>query len=294
MTDEVNTTPTEPTKVDTAASEACTRSGVFALLLSTALVLLIPYWLQRPNEIALGRYIGVRSTLAMRVDTLDSDPIWQKYKASHAAAESTPIGELVDTEFEVPQSGGNNPETAANTPAGPEKRVQTPAPRAGNDLQTPALPNPPTAPGMLVAVVRMKLNEISEIRDYLNQLNDADLLSRSRRVSNFFNFSIARWGQKRNDLLYRNAVIKTCATSELEVPNRTKGTDYFVPTFDKTVLLKCLNISDVRELAHFELPTFSNPTQLQGRVLSEVRKLTRALSRKIFSRECRRPDALVD
>jgi hypothetical protein len=48
-----NQAAAEPTKVDMAASEACVRSGAFALLLSVALFLLVPSWREQPNYAAL-------------------------------------------------------------------------------------------------------------------------------------------------------------------------------------------------------------------------------------------------
>ena len=109
------------------------------------------------------------------------------------------------------------------------------------------------------------------------------LLSRSRRVSNFFNFSIARWAQKQMNLVYRNAIVNTCASDELEVPSKNKGSENFTPALDKKSLARCLNISDVRELAHFELPTFSNPAELQGRVQSGVQISPGSLPEDLFT-----------
>jgi len=60
--------------------------------------------------------------------------------------------------------------------------------------------------------------------------------------------------------MYQNAVANSCTTRELELPTKAKKSDHFVPALDKEALLKCLTLRDVRELAHFELPTFSNPT----------------------------------
>jgi hypothetical protein len=53
-------------RIDEAASNACTRSGAFVLLLSVVLWLLIPFWLDKPNEIALGRYLTYRFNLALK------------------------------------------------------------------------------------------------------------------------------------------------------------------------------------------------------------------------------------
>src|SRR5580658_2656599 len=40
----------------------------------------------------------------------------------------------------------------------------------------------------------------------------------------------------------------------------------FVPVLTEEALLRCLTVHDVRELAHFEYPTISNPMELGGRI----------------------------
>lgn len=94
----------EPTKVDTTASAACTQSGAFALLLTVTLSLLIPYWMERRNEVALGRYVSYRGNLANQIEALDDNPIWQKYKASNKAAESMSIAELMEISIKEPKT----------------------------------------------------------------------------------------------------------------------------------------------------------------------------------------------
>ena len=90
----------EPTTLDKAASKACTQPGAFALLLSMALVSLIPYWLQGKQDNALGRYVSLRLGLATAVELLDESVIWQKYKAANPP-ESPSIKQLLETSVEV-------------------------------------------------------------------------------------------------------------------------------------------------------------------------------------------------
>jgi len=239
MPDDSATTP-EPSKVDTAASNACARSGGFGLLLSTALVLLIPYWIQRPNEIALGRYIMARSNLAFQIDALDTNQIWQVYKTSHETAELTPISQLIDVDVPVTFTSVGK----ATKPPNVQKMQNAPPSPQTN----PFVPNAPTGLGVVAHTTA----------------------------------PIVRWVQKRSDLIYRRVIANSCAP-ELEVPNKTKGSDYFIPTMAKDALLNCLTISDIRELAHFELPTFSDPAQLQGRVQSEVQVNPGTLPRDLLS-----------
>src|SRR4030042_2207580 len=103
----------EATKMDVAASAACTRAGTFALLLSLFLLALIPFWEQEREEIALGQYLALRLNLAISINQLDDNPYWQQYKTSHEAAESTSIEKLLKVSVEVPS---NKPHTKKEQP----------------------------------------------------------------------------------------------------------------------------------------------------------------------------------
>lgn len=289
---------TDPTKVDTAASEGCTRSATFSLLLSVVLFLLIPYWSERQNYISLSRYIALRLTLALQVDTLNDDPIWQNYAAAHATADSTPIAQLLKAQVEpsgraatkantMPnlsegvtgkdsgQSPGvskRNPEPLGSSRGAGSHKLRSKASAAQDSTQNPSTSLAPPLPPTNVQVhYEIVLNYVPQIVDSLNKLNDPDLLSRSRQVSNFFDISIARWAQKRGSLIYGSVISGICTpTKEIEIPVKGEKANSFVPELDKEVMLTCLTIPSVRVLAQFELPTLTNPTELGGRIGREL------------------------
>jgi hypothetical protein len=255
-------TLSEPTKLDTSASDSFTRSGTFALLLTVILSLLIPYWIERRNEMALGAYIAYRANLANQIETLDENPVWKEYKASNKDAELMSIGQLLKASL------------ASLKPA-PEIKTQKKVGTAAKPTAPPIDPNhprPPTPPtGLSVSVAPAKLEAVIPIADSLGLLNDSDLLTRSREVSNFFEFSIVRWANKRSNLMYENISSTNCFTKESwEIPSNHQGSEHFVPALEKDALLNCLTLRDVRELAQLELPTFSNPVQAEGRIQREV------------------------
>ena len=259
----------EPTSVDTAASAACTRSGAFALLLTVTLSLLIPYWMERRNEVALANYISYRLNLANQIETLDENPLWKEYKASNKTAESMSIAELMKVSVESPKTV---PEVKAQTKA--KSTIKPSAQRSGPTRPTPPLP--PT--GLSATSPAAKLDVLLPIGDSLNRLNDSELLSRSRQVSNFFEFSIIRWATKRANLMFENMAATNCFTKQYwEIWENKQKSEHFIPALDKDALFNCLALRDVRELAQFELPTFSNPLQLQGNVLREVEVNPRSL-----------------
>jgi hypothetical protein len=249
MTEEVMAVD-EPTKVDLAASEACVRSGSFALLISVALLLLIPSWREQRNYAALRRYVSDRLALASMVDRGEDDPFWQKYKASNAEAESMSIADLLSATVVV---------STTETKSAPAHKV---APSTHHHAQTakgePLAPSPPTSVGAVVTVA-VGVDEIKPIADALGRLNDSDVLTRTRLVSNFYNFSLFRWTDKRNFMAYRNQIFNKCFAGGLEVPNQVRTSDRFVPAIENDGLLKCLTFKNVQELAKMELPTFVTP-----------------------------------
>jgi len=262
MANALRNSSSEPTSVDTAASAACTRSGAFGLLVTVTLFLLIPYWMQRRNEDALSKYIVYRANLANQIEMLDENPLWKEYKASHKTAESMSIAILMKVSVESPK-------------AVPEVKSQTKdsfAAKPKVQRFDPTRPRPPSPPmGLFVTVPPAKLEILLPIGDSLNLLNNSELLTRSRQVSNFCQVSIVRWVNKRANLMYENMTATFCFTKQRwEIENNEQKSAHFVPALDEEALLNCLTLRDVRELAQFELPTFSNPMLTEGRIQKEV------------------------
>ena len=141
MSPEIQTGP-EPNKVDSAASDACTRSGLFALVLTLVLVLLVPYWAHRPKYSFFRSYLTYRLNLRLAVDLLDSDPAWQHFKESNSAADSIPLARIP---AQVPFVTGQS-----STPAEPEPKRRT-------------LPGRPTAPTGLTATINVELRDVPQI-----------------------------------------------------------------------------------------------------------------------------------
>lgn len=272
--------PSEPTKFDAAVSEACTRSGAFALLISLVLIFLIPYWIGRPKEVALGQYLSARFNLAVTVDRLEDDPVFQRYKTSSEAAESTSIAKLIGLNVDMSAAQANAPKTTSNPVASQALRdhpvVNTavkPSPlstvRRGR-LAAPGPPGPvrfaPSPAINLTVKILYTIDELPVIADLMGKLNDSELLALSRQDSNFFDASIVRWISKRNSLVFRNEMAGVCTPKVLEVPHEGRHSPYFVPALDGEALVQCLTVRDVKELAQFELPEVYNPPQFGERI----------------------------
>ena len=268
MADELSCSSIEPSKVDAAASDACTRAGAFALLLSVVLFLLIPYWAQRQNETALRQYLVHRLNLALRLDALDNDPYWREFSASHITAESMSVAQLLAARVET--SGSRTHTDKAARPAAP-----------GTGPSPESRMSPPPPPQILSVSVTVTIVEMSAIADLLKKLNDSKLLTESRGYSNVYDFSIARWDQKLTYLVFRNQVANACFAKPIQIPNEGRKSEQFVPMIDNQALLRCLTLRDVREIAQFELPAISNP-QVGGRVEREIEVTPGSLPRDLY------------
>lgn len=267
MADEVGNESNDATKADTTASDACTRSGTFALALSVVLFILLTSWAHRPSEVALAQYLAYRYDLSLYVERLDANPVWNTFKKSHEV-EDTPIGKLPNNVSVISQG--------------------SPTAAVEKTTEHPAIPHPPPGwrpqpPTGLTVTQQIEIPEISEIVDIVKRLSDSKLLTESRRYSNFFSFSIERWAQRRAGLIYRNSVNFGCATNEIEVPHKGKTSDEFVPELNNDVLLECLYLGDVRELSEFEQPVMTNPDQIGGHIGRDIDIVPGALPREPYT-----------
>jgi hypothetical protein len=278
-------------KVDISASEACTRSGVFALLLSVLCFLLIPYWGSRENEIALKKYVAYRWDLVTTAETIAETPTWRIYKVSHPGAESMSIEQLLEVKVEPSPIEARAPKAEPRLlkerrneshPQPTKEKVQEPA-------AAPARPNPPKdvrvtmAPTDLRVSMLRPIDYMARIAELLSLLNDSDTLSRGRRVSRFFDVSIVRWASKRSNLMYGNAFSGLCIPkTELEILDQSKKSSYgdaYVSKLDDQLVRSCLDFQDVQDLAHFELPSLTNPTPLGSRDWTQIELSPGALPR---------------
>jgi hypothetical protein len=171
MSIELPNDPIAPTAVDVAASTACTRSGTLALLLSLAMIVLIPYWIERPKRIALAQYVTYRVSLAAMFETLDADPTWQNYKTSRESAELMSISELLNVGVPMPDESTNKPAIAKSAIVAPKNK------HGAKPAGPPSSSSAPSPPQLVAAVPMMGLDQMPAIADFLNKLNDPQLLT---------------------------------------------------------------------------------------------------------------------
>jgi hypothetical protein len=254
-----------PEELQASASEACVRGGAFVLLLSLALAGLIPLWSHRKDELILGRYLGLRLNLVAALDALDENPIWQEYNHSHET-ETAPLEQLMKVQLNSATLAPFNP--SVDLPKSGSNETGTIPASSG-------VPEPPTGLGFVVG-----FSEIQQAADYLTQLNDSDLLTRSRNASDFFNFSIYRWVLKRDNLIAQSRWKATPPMATVNGQPDAEAPANFAAAADEKVLLG-LSLGAVRELANSELPSLANTVKL-GRNDSEVEITASSLPRSLY------------
>jgi len=253
----------DPGKVETTVSEACTRSGAFALLLTVVLFLLAMYWIEEKRDEAAAEYVADRINLAMYLDTLDEDRIWQEYERTHPDAESMPMSQLLHVSASIVSSAKVVP-APKPAQAGESNSAQGAKPPAAAQAR-------PAAPTNLTGSVAIEIYEMAPIHEFLGKLNDSRLLTRGIEASNFFEFSIVKWAQKREGAMYANLMTGVCLVPALEVPRTSHVSAHYIPQLDTKAMYDCLTLHNVRDLAKFELPSFPNPSTMGRRVAQDSR-----------------------
>jgi hypothetical protein len=251
-------------EVNKVASEACTRAGAFALLVSVLLFVLCVSLQERKADEALAGYVGRRLNLAMFVEELQKNQIWQNYAASHHDADQKPLAQLLGARVEM---------TPTSLKTGLRKPDETPSrsiePHSPNSSKKG--PAPPTILSVTTEPLHISdLGEMSQIVQFWRELNDSDLLTRSRETSNYFSFSITKWANRRNALLYSNSLDLLCTVSEIEVPRRFFKSARYVPQLNDDALMNCTTLRNLTELAQYEMPQMSSPSQLGTKIGRDV------------------------
>jgi hypothetical protein len=240
------------------------------LLLALFLGSLNPYWLQAEKDIALYRYLAARLNLAIEVDGLNDDPNWQIYKASHEQAESMRLTQLMQATVGV---WDTYPSTARREHAA---RIIKKTTQAGP-------PIPPAATNLRIVA---PIQGIHRVARFVVELDDENLLSTTREVSANWSNSVFRWGRKRHSLVVRNWAtippgVEIRTQSEEKQSPQQQDREDFIPALGKEVLLATLTLSDVRELAKYELPAIPDTPEYGGGGPREIQTALGMLPRNL-------------
>jgi hypothetical protein len=215
--------------LDTRCSEACTRAGTFALLLSAIAISLLSPLVAEYRRTALQNYIGLRVALKGEVDHISANPCWLKLSEQLGGMHVTKT--LTLTELgkyqckEQSRPDGTEPELSVQASATtPQKRAyltwDLPEPQTKKGL-------PPNPVRNLRIISEYSLPHLNPITKILTQLDENLDVNAARQFSLKFNNSIDRWTTK----LYR-------------MESRNASSEY--PS--------AFTLVDIEELSNFELP----------------------------------------
>jgi hypothetical protein len=242
----------EPSKVEQAASDACTRSGLFALALSLTLGATVPIWSEQRDVLVLGQYIVDRLELQLTLDELEADATWQKKLAADQSLRDLPIVALAEKE----RTGGLWREANADantisltlrleivnaTPStGPQEKATQEAPQVTLPEQgAQAAPEGGAPPARLLPPTDLKIEfppiYFRTLESLLKRLDDNAVLEQARRAHGAYDLMIYRWQRKSGALR--------------EAQSRTIG----IRSGDAAGLAG-LTLDRVRELGAFEYP----------------------------------------
>ena len=180
---------TEATQSDLTISGACTKAGIFILLLTLTLIPLIFYWLGAESKEAAKKYITYRLNLSAAFDALEDDNYWLKYKSINENAESMTIQELLEVELILKD-------------VSPEREIEK--------RQTENTKPQKLKEGKIQAPYLVSVNQIAfiptlrKIAVQITNLNDLTLLNKSRQAYSAMDFSIYQWHMKLISLISKN------------------------------------------------------------------------------------------
>lgn len=232
---------------DIRCSNACTRSGLAALLLSAvAFALLQP--LQKTEQLQeAAHYVAKRVIMTDMLALLETDPVWEFLKSSplgSEASEKWTLAQLLG--FKVEDEGGSlrihRSTQAADYPRKQELKKTDP----DQAKVRPAPPSAPTGLGARTYIIR-RIEPLHDIASQLLALSDGKRLSIARRYSNKTNRSIYRWTMQRYEII----VYSVLKMRPYPTPSQGSKDPFYVPDVSSKEI-EALTFPQIVKLIEYE------------------------------------------
>lgn len=250
-------------------SEACTRSGLAALILAAAAFGLLTITDEAIRTNALRQYLNLRLALAETMNQLKNEDCWKSLSLKRPLESLT----LEEAErFECIESGGHNgvdfkvqpkssqvempgvqPQSSASTPP--------PIPQAGTKqlLKDSTPTRQLAAPTIFKIVTKYEMPYLALLKEILSNLGKAELLEKARQVSPRFDHAIFRWEQQRHlkalRRLRNNGVSVLSGWVDTD-KDKSNAKDFSWST---------MTIGDITEITLYELPTYEKSDEIESR-----------------------------
>ena len=256
-------------EVGMRCSEACTRSGLAALILAAVAFGLLPVTDEEIRTNSLRQYLNLRLALAETMNQIKNEDCW-KSLSLNKPLESISMEEA--ERLECIESSGQSGVDFKVQPKSSQvemPRVQTqssssilpPISQAG----TKKIPRDTTHPRQLPAPTLVNISSkyempyLASLKEILSNLGNAELLEKARDVSPRYDHAIFRWEQQR----YMNALRRLRSNGE-------NGLSGLVDT-DKDgsnegdFSWSTMTIGDITEITLYEMPTYEISDEIESR-----------------------------
>lgn len=225
-----------PSNIGIRCSEACTRSGLAALILAGVALGLLPVTDEAIRINSLRQYLNLRLALAETINQVENDDCW-KSLTSNGAAATLSLEEIAQLDcVETSGQGGVSfrvePKKAQdNTAARPNQASGPPSIPISEWSTQHAVPDttplkPPSMPTGLRMVMNYDMPQLALLTEILSNLGKSALLESARDVGPRFDHGIFRWEQfRRKTALRRLSAGGVAVLSGWEHPEQTDGDD---------------------------------------------------------------------
>jgi hypothetical protein len=257
------------TEIGMRCSEACTRSGLAALILAAVAFGLLPVTDEAIRTNSLRQYLNLRLALAETMSQIKNEDCWKSLSLNRPLQSlSMEEAERLECIESIGQSGVDfkvQPKSSQLE----MPRVQTqsssstppPIPQAGkkqfprDTTHTRQL----TAPTLLSMSRKYEMPYLAILKEILSNLGNVELLEKAREVSPRYDHAILRWEQQR----YMNALRRLQSNGE-------NGLSGLVDTNKDSSNAKdfswsTMTIGDITEITLYELPTYEISDEIESR-----------------------------
>lgn len=258
-----------PNSIGIRCSEACTRSGLAALILAGVALGLLPVTDEAVRINSLRQYLNLRLALAETINQVENDGCWKSLisKGSGAILSLEEIAKLDCVEasgqggvsFSVEPKKAQDVTTAPSNLASNRPSIPISKGSTQNAVPNTTPPRPPLMPIGLKTVTYYDMPQLGLLTEILGNLGNSDLLESARDVGPRFDHGILRWEQFRRKVVLHRLRAGGVALIGRWAHAEQKNGD------DEGFSWAKLSIGDVTEIARYELPTYDISDEMENR-----------------------------
>lgn len=252
-------------EIENRCSQACTRSGLAALVLAAVAFALLPATDDAIRTNSLRKYLNLRLALVESIKQIETDECWKRLSEERSVASLT-LSQASQLEcIEETGQADSTYHIQKKTPAievpgltsSSPKGVPIPHSDTKPTSSDTTPPRPPSAPAGLRLSVNYDLPYLDPLNSVLSELARAELLQHAREVSPRYDYAIYRWENFRYKTLLKRS--QSLGVHMLSGPIGTADNK----TIPKDFTWADFTIGDIIEVASFEMPTLDASDEME-------------------------------